>query len=130
MNPYALIKINGVEKVKTPVFKRNANPKFERSGEVVVLDRTEVYIRIDIKDSADFAEDSVLGSWTSYLVPLMEQQNSNDYWWDLTLGDKTSGRIRFSVQWKPIVMSGLIHGPVGPSVYRKFVRGGIACPSP
>ncbi|KAI8337582.1 C2 domain-containing protein [Chlamydoabsidia padenii] len=119
VNPYAIIKINGVEKVKTPVFKRNANPKFERSGEVVVLDRTQVYVHVDIKDSVDFAENSVLGSWTSYLVPLMEQQSGNDYWWDLTLGGDKSGRIRFSVQWKPVVMSGLIHGPIGPSVYRK-----------
>ncbi|CAO3598044.1 unnamed protein product [Absidia cylindrospora] len=119
VNPYASIKINGVEKVKSPVFKRTANPKFERSGEVVVLDRTEVYLRVDIMDSADFADDTILGSWSSYLVPIMEQQAKNDYWWDLTLGNATSGRIKLSVQWKPVVMTSLIHGPTGPAVYRK-----------
>jgi Ca2+-dependent lipid-binding protein len=120
VNPYASIKINGVEKVKSPVFKRTANPKFERSGEVVVLDRTEVYIRVDITDSADFADDTILGSWSSYLVPIMEQQVKNEYWWDLTLGNDTSGRLKLSVQWKPVVMTSLIHGPTGPAVYRKL----------
>lgn len=111
--------VNGVEKVKTPVFKRTSNPKFERSGEVVVLDRTAVFLRVDLYDSIDFAEDALLGSWTSYLIPVMEEQSKNNNWWDLTVGNKNTGRIRVSVQWKPVIMSGLIRGPIGPNAYSK-----------
>ncbi|CAO3634755.1 unnamed protein product [Cunninghamella echinulata] len=118
ISPYAKVMVNGVEKVKTPAFKRTSNPKFERSGEVVVLDRTAIFLRVDIYDSIDFAEDSILGTWSSYLLPVMEQQSKNNGWWDLTIGNKNVGRIRVSVQWKPIVMSGLIHGSIGPNVYR------------
>lgn len=101
--------INGAERIQTPVFKRTANPKFERSGEVVVLDQTAVYIRVEVKDSISFAEDSTIGVFKMYLVEMMEQLQTNDGWWDLMHdnGQPAHGRIRLSVQWKPVVMSGL-----------------------
>ncbi|KAI9313877.1 C2 domain-containing protein [Dichotomocladium elegans] len=119
LNPYVRVMINGTERIKTPVFKRNANPKFERSGEVVVLDQTAVYIRVEVKDSISFAEDSTVGVWKCYLVEMMQQLKKNDGWWDLTHDDgrKTFGRIRLSVQWKPVVMSGLSEALGGYGIY-------------
>ncbi|KAI9029637.1 C2 domain-containing protein [Phycomyces nitens] len=113
LNPYARVLINGAENIKTPVFKRTSNPKFERPGEVVVLDKTEVSIRVEIKDSVSFAEDVTLGVWTAYLVDVMQQQDGCNYWWDLKNGTKDAGRIRFSVQWKPVVMAGLAKAMCG-----------------
>ncbi|KAG0171493.1 hypothetical protein DFQ28_001023 [Apophysomyces sp. BC1034] len=115
--PYARVFINSAEKIKTPVFKYNANPKFERPGEVVVLDKTEVSVRVEIKDSVSFAEDRTIGVWTSYLVDIMELQEKNEYWWDLEANEKFGGRIRFSVQWKPVVMTGLTQGMGGHGYY-------------
>ncbi|KAF7721951.1 hypothetical protein EC973_003912 [Apophysomyces ossiformis] len=115
--PYARVIINGAEKIKTPVFKYNANPKFERPGEVVVLDKTEVFVRVEIKDSVSFAEDRVIGVWTSYLVDMMEAQQKNEYWWDLQADQKSGARIRLSVQWKPVVMTGLTQGMGGHGYY-------------
>ncbi|OAD70667.1 hypothetical protein PHYBLDRAFT_115328 [Phycomyces blakesleeanus NRRL 1555(-)] len=113
LNPYARVMINGAEKIKTPVFKRTSNPKFERPGEVVVLDKTEVSIRVEVKDSVNFAEDVTVGVWTAYLVDVMQQQDGRNYWWDLKHGSKDVGRIRFSVQWKPVVMEGLTKAMCG-----------------
>ncbi|KAI7866079.1 C2 domain-containing protein [Spinellus fusiger] len=107
VSPYARVMINGVEKMKTPVFKRTPHPKFERPGEVVVLDKTEVNVRIEIKDSISFAEDAILGVWTGYLVDIMQEQEHSSYWWDLKNGAKEGGRLRFSVQWKSVVMTEL-----------------------
>lgn len=109
--------------MKTPVFKRNQNPKFERSGEVVVLDQTAVYIRVEVKDSTSFADDPTIGVWRSYLVDMMQQLPSNDGWWDLQLdnGSKAAGRIRLSVQWKPVVMTGLSSTIGGHGLYGKVI---------
>ncbi|KAI9469131.1 MAG: hypothetical protein EXX96DRAFT_492606 [Benjaminiella poitrasii] len=108
INPFAQIKINGTDRFNTPTFKRTANPKFERSYEILVLDQTELFIRVGIIDSIDFAGDATLGSWSAYLSDIIRQQEEKDYWWVLKKkGKDTSARLRFSVQWKPVVMSGL-----------------------
>lgn len=108
VNPFATIKINGVDRFETPTFKRTANPKFERSYEILVLDRTEVYIRVSITDRINFAGDASLGAWNGYLVDIMKEQEDKEYWWTLKKKDQdTPARLKFSVQWKPVVMYGL-----------------------
>ncbi|KAI8061632.1 hypothetical protein BC940DRAFT_279508 [Gongronella butleri] len=137
-NPYAVVKVNGVEKIRTPTFKRTDMPKFERSGEVVVLDRTQVNVSVTIMNNVDFAEDVSLGTWSSALVPIMQWQDKNESWWDLqvpsgatnhgtngTNHDATQrrSRIRFSVQWKPVDMTSLItvNSILGSAVYREAI---------
>lgn len=108
VNPYALIKVNGVDRFETPTFKRTSNPKFERPFEFLVLDMQEVYIRVMIIDRIDFAGDASLGAWNSYLTDILKTQEENEYWWTLRKkGKEISARIRLSVQWKPVVMTGL-----------------------
>lgn len=120
MNPFATMKINGINRFETPTFKRTPNPKFERSFEILVLDRTEVFIRVSIIDRINFAGDASLGSWDGYLADIMKDQEENEYWWALKKkGQNTSARLRLSVQWKPVVMDGLAKmGGVG--LYSKF----------
>lgn len=108
MNPFATIKVNGVDRFETPTFKYTANPKFERSYEILVLDRTEVYLRVSITNRIDFAGDTSLGAWNGYLTDIMRDQEDKEYWWTLKKkGQDTAARLRFSVQWKPVVMAGL-----------------------
>ncbi|KAI9266580.1 C2 domain-containing protein [Phascolomyces articulosus] len=120
LNPYVRVMINGAERIHTPIFKRNPNPKFERSGEVVVLDQTAVFIRVEVKDSISLAEDPVIGVWRNYLVTMIQDlDNATDGWWDLALdnGDKAQGRIRLGFQWKPVVMTGLSDAMGGHGLY-------------
>ncbi|KAI8643675.1 C2 domain-containing protein [Parasitella parasitica] len=108
INPYALIKINGVDRFETPTFKRTSNPKFERPFEILVLDMTQVYIRVSIIDRISFAGDASLGSWNAYLTEIMKEQEDKEYWWTLKKkGQEINARLRLSVQWKPVVMTGL-----------------------
>lgn len=108
VNPYALIKVNGVDRFETPTFKRTGNPKFERPFEFLVLDMQEVYIRVMIIDRIDFAGDTSLGAWNSYLTDILKNQEEKEYWWTLRKkGKEINARIRLSVQWKPVVMTGL-----------------------
>lgn len=122
VNPYALLKINGVDRFETPTFKRTANPKFERPFEILVLDMTQVFIRVSIIDRINFAGDASLGSWDSYLTDIMRDQEDKEYWWTLRKkGQEISARLRLSVQWKPVVMTGLAKmGGVGVGLYSKY----------
>ena len=124
LNPYVRVTINGAERINTPIFKRNPNPKFERSGEVVVLDQTAVFIRVEVKDSISLAEDPIIGVWRGYLVDLIQAMETNpDGWFDLQYdgGDKAPGRIRLSFQWKPVLMTGLSEAMAGQGLYSKFI---------
>lgn len=105
MNPYAAIKINGVDRFQTPTFKHTSNPKFERSFEILVLDKTEVHINVGLIDSLNQV---LLGQWSAYLMDIFKQQGEREYWWNLVRGAKEiKARLRLSVQWRPVAMTGL-----------------------
>ncbi|KAI9485598.1 MAG: C2 domain-containing protein [Benjaminiella poitrasii] len=105
VSAYVRIIVNGVEKKKTTTMKKKLNPKFEEPYEIVVLDKTAFFLRAEVRDSAD--GDKLLGVFTSYLVDIARQQETNNNWWDLTNDDQKVGQLRLSVQWKPMVMTGL-----------------------
>ncbi|KAG1396326.1 hypothetical protein G6F60_009690 [Rhizopus arrhizus] len=102
MNPHATIKINGIDRFQTPIFKYTANPKFERSFEILVLDKTEVHVHVSVLDGT-----RSLGQWSAYLMEIFKQQETNEYWWDLSQARGINARLRLSVQWRPVVLSGL-----------------------
>ncbi|PHZ11710.1 uncharacterized protein RHIMIDRAFT_313919 [Rhizopus microsporus ATCC 52813] len=105
MNPYAAIKINGVDRFQTPTFKHTTNPKFERSFEILVLDKTEVHINVGLIDNLNQV---LLGQWSAYLMDIFKQQDEREYWWNLVRDTKEiKARLRLSVQWRPVVMTGL-----------------------
>ncbi|KAL0077106.1 C2 domain-containing protein [Phycomyces blakesleeanus] len=108
ISPYVRLIISGTEKLKTPVVKRNNNPSYEVSQEMVILDKSEVFIRVEVKNSANNKD--VLGVCTSYLNDLMRTQEENDYRLTLTRDGKDVGTIRMSAQWKPVIMSGISEG--------------------
>ncbi|KAG0166021.1 hypothetical protein DFQ30_007676 [Apophysomyces sp. BC1015] len=110
MSPYVRVIVNGTEKMKTPVAKRNSEPKYELADEVMALDRSEVYLRVEVKDDSKPAEENIVGVWTSYLNDMLRQQETQDFWWNLTLNDEDVGQIRLSAQWKPVVMTGFAEG--------------------
>ncbi|KAI8374245.1 uncharacterized protein BYT42DRAFT_575688 [Radiomyces spectabilis] len=98
--------VNGTEKFKTATVKRTSAPHYETPGEMVVLDKTEVYIRIELQECSG-KEEVVLGVWTSYLLDMMKQQEENENWFPLNLDNHEIGQLRLSAQWKPVVMTGL-----------------------
>lgn len=119
-SPYARVLVNGTEKIKTKAMKKNASPKFEKFVEVLVIDKTEVQMRVQIQDSTNFAADVELGSWSSSLLTIFDKIEKNEGWWDLTHNGKNSGRVRISALWKPVVMTGLAESLGGHGIYRKY----------
>lgn len=84
--------------------KRKTNPKYEEHLEIIVLDKTNFFIRTEIRD-AD--EDDLLGAFSSYLTDMLRLQEKNESWWDVALGDDKTGQVRLSAEWKPVLMSSL-----------------------
>ncbi|KAF7723819.1 hypothetical protein EC973_001603 [Apophysomyces ossiformis] len=110
LSPYVRVIVNGTEKMKTSVAKRNAEPKYEIAEEMMTLDRSAVYLRVEVKDDSKSGEDHTVGVWTSYLNDMMRQQESQDFWWNIALNGEVTGQVRVSAQWKPVVMTGFAEG--------------------
>ncbi|KAI8080792.1 C2 domain-containing protein [Gilbertella persicaria] len=102
ISPYAVVKVNDMERLRTNPFKRSINPRWDKSVELFVTDKTELNLRVDIMDSA--FDDKLLGRWGSKLEEFEEDLfiNGQD-WWNLKDG---SGKLHLSMQWKPITMTG------------------------
>jgi Ca2+-dependent lipid-binding protein len=108
INAYAIVKVNGQEKLKTSTFKRSANPRWNKFIEVFVADKANLNLDVTIMNSVDFGDDKVLGRWSSSLVD-MENQLVNDKndWWNLKDG---TGKIHLNMTWKPVPLTGFSAG--------------------
>lgn len=102
INPYVRVIMNGNEKKRTHVVKRSNSPRYDVPCEVVILDKTNVFVRIEVMDG-----DQVLGSIGGQFVDMIRLQQSNDGWWDITNEEQTVGQIHLSAEWKPMVTTGL-----------------------
>ncbi|CAO3654409.1 unnamed protein product [Mucor hiemalis] len=106
ISPYAVVKVNNKEKLRTQPFKRSINPRWDKQIELFVTDKTQLNLNVDIFDSS--FDEKVLGRWSSTLDNFEEDVfiNGQD-WWTLKDG---SGKIHLSMQWKPITMTGFVEG--------------------
>ncbi|CDS11701.1 hypothetical protein LRAMOSA03964 [Lichtheimia ramosa] len=107
LNPFVRVMVNGKQILRTSVAWHNTSPHYESSGETVVLDKSEVFVRVEVKDWRKVHDDTLLGVWTASLNEILEQQEANEGWWTMTMDDKPIGNLRFSAQWKPVIMRGL-----------------------
>ncbi|KAG1620339.1 hypothetical protein G6F45_011544 [Rhizopus arrhizus] len=99
-NSYVRLIMNGSEKKRTNTVKKNANPKYEMPCEVVILDKTSVFVRVEVKDG-----ETLLGCVTCQWMDMM-RQTDDDGWWDLLQDGSSIGQIRLGVEWKPMMMNG------------------------
>ncbi|KAI8644638.1 C2 domain-containing protein [Parasitella parasitica] len=108
VNAYAIVKVNGQEKLRTNTFKRSVNPRWNKFIEVFVADKSNMNLEVVIMNSTDFGEDSVLGRWTSSLLDMENQliKEKND-WWNLKDG---TGKIHLNMTWKPVPLTGFSAG--------------------
>ncbi|ORX59741.1 hypothetical protein DM01DRAFT_1333202 [Hesseltinella vesiculosa] len=103
--------VNGTEKFKTPVVKRSISPAFASSGEIVVLDKTEVHVRVELW--SEDAKPTLAGVQASSLTDLMRLQETQGGWWPLTHDSQVIGQIHLVFEWKPVVMTGLADRVMG-----------------
>ena len=108
VNAYAIVKVNGQEKLRTATFKRSANPRWNKFVEVFVADKANLSLEVTIMNAVDFGDDTVLGRWHSSLNEMEKQlvEEKND-WWNLEGG---TGKIHLNMVWRPIPMTGFSAG--------------------
>lgn len=105
-NSYVRLIVNGTEKKRSAIVKRKANPKFEETYEIIVLDKTTFYLRAEVRDDSE--DDKLLGVFSTYLPDMLRLQEKDEGWWDLSVGDEQKrGQLRLSALWKPVLMSSL-----------------------
>jgi Ca2+-dependent lipid-binding protein len=108
VSAYAKLNVNGKEALRTKTFKRSSNPRWDKYVEVFVADKTKVNLNIDVMESKEFADDSVIATWKSTLTAVEKQLvEDKSEWWSLNDG---RGKIHVSAIWKPVVMTGLGEG--------------------
>ncbi|KAI8968003.1 C2 domain-containing protein [Mycotypha africana] len=106
LSPYAVMKVNGKEKMRTSPFKRSINPRWDKSLELFVTDKSELSLMVNVLDDAN--DDKLLGRWSAKLEEFEEDVFiKNQDWWMLKDG---CGKIHLSMQWKPITMVGFGEG--------------------
>lgn len=111
LNPFAKVILGSS---RTPIhttrrLKHTNNPVWESSTEFLCSDRASSVIVIKVVDDRDFLADPLVGFLSAKLVDLLEakKQASRDWW---PLSRCKTGRVRLSVEWKPLNMAGSIQG--------------------
>ncbi|RCH96904.1 hypothetical protein CU097_001281 [Rhizopus azygosporus] len=116
ISPYAVVKVNGQERLRTNPFKRSVNPRWDKSVELFVTDKTNLNLDVEIRD--DSMDDRILGRWQSTLEQFEEDCFINQQdWWTLKDG---AGKVHLGMQWKHITMTGFTeqssHGAYRPPI--------------
>ncbi|THH27082.1 hypothetical protein EUX98_g7106 [Antrodiella citrinella] len=109
LNPFAKIHLGGQPIHKTAKFKHTNNPVWESATEFLCPDRSSSILTVKVIDDRDFLKDPVVGYMNIRLEDLLEaKKEAGRDWWPLS-GCK-SGKLRMSVEWKPLNMAGSLHG--------------------
>ena len=107
LNPFAKVYI-GSSKSHIHVTGRPKNtlsPIWESATEFLCADRSNSMITIKVIDDRDFLSDPTIGYLRVKLEDLLSaKKEAGKDWWPLS-GCKT-GRVRLSVEWKPLNMAG------------------------
>ena len=89
--------------------KHTAQPVWESTTEFLCANRSSSIITVKVIDDRDFIKDPVLGHLSVRLQDLLDaRKETGRDWWQLS-GCK-SGRLRLTVEWKPLNMAGSLYG--------------------
>lgn len=102
LSPYAEIFINGKLNHKTRVLKRSNEPSFGDIIETLISSKSETNIKIVIRDSVGFAEDTVLGDYEGTLDDIITQvAASGNQMFKLS----PKGFLKLTPTWRPVAMT-------------------------
>lgn len=111
INPYVRVMLQGRQVNTTRTLKRTVAPAWEHSTEFLVTDRPSAIIGVKVCDERGMQVDPVLGYANIPLEDLMEAREKEIDWFPLS--GATSGKIRLSAEFKPVLMSGAVNGSRG-----------------
>jgi Ca2+-dependent lipid-binding protein len=93
----------------TPRFKHTISPVWDAPYEYLCSDKENSVITVKVIDDRDFLKDPVVGHMSIKLTDLLGCMGEAGRDWFPLSGAKT-GRLRLSVDWKPVAMAGSLHG--------------------
>ncbi|UZJ51522.1 hypothetical protein CBS101457_000842 [Exobasidium rhododendri] len=111
LNPKARILLNGNKVRDTAVLKRTTAPIWEDHFEFLVTERTKAVIGVQILDDKEVSKDPVVSFLNVKLDDLLAAKDRKQDWFPLS--KSKDGRVRMSVEWKPVLMSGSMNGGSG-----------------
>ncbi|KAI5842793.1 C2 domain-containing protein [Tricharina praecox] len=105
LSPYAQMTLNSKPIFTTKIKKRNNDPQFEESHDMLITNRRTCKLGVIVKDERGFVDDPVLGKYQIKLTDLLESKEKGTEWFNL-VGSK-SGRVKMTCQWKPVTIKGI-----------------------
>ncbi|TVY20905.1 Uncharacterized protein LARI1_G001315 [Lachnellula arida] len=112
LNPYAVLLLNNKEIHVTRKLKRTNNPIWDNgSKEVLITDRKTAKLGLVIKDDRDISADPILGTYQVKLDDMLRLMEEGKEWYNLASAQ--SGRVKMTLQWKPVALTGIGAGTGG-----------------
>ncbi|KAJ9636342.1 Tricalbin-2 [Coniosporium tulheliwenetii] len=112
LNPYAVLLLNGKEVHTSQKLKRTNNPIWPNaSKEMLITDRKRAKLGLVIKDDRDIAKDPIIGTYQIKLDDMLEMMARGQEWYNLA--QTKSGRVKMTLQWKPVALKGVVGGAGG-----------------
>jgi Ca2+-dependent lipid-binding protein len=109
LNPYAVLLLNGKEVGVSQKLSRTNNPIWtDANKELLITNRKTAKLGIVLKDDRSVATDPIIGTYQIKLDDMMELSAKGQEWYNLA-GDK-SGRVKMSLQWRPVALKGATLG--------------------
>ncbi len=112
LNPYAVLLLNNKEIHVTKKLKRTNNPIWDNgSKEVLITDRKTAKLGVVIKDDRELTTDPILGTYQIKLDDMLQLMEKGQEWYNLASAKQ--GRIKLTLQWKPVALTGVGAGTGG-----------------
>ncbi|KAJ7071483.1 C2 domain-containing protein [Mycena amicta] len=112
LNPFAKVCLGDRknEVFRTRRFKHTNAPVWEQAYEFLCADKSSSLILMEVIDDRDFLKDPVVGYMSIKLEDLLQSKagEAGRDWFPLS--NCKSGKVRMSADWKPLNMTGSLHG--------------------
>ncbi len=111
LSPYAILLLNGKEIYVSKKLKRTNNPIWEAYKEILITDRKTAKLGLVIKDDRGLAADPILGTYQIKMDDMLKVMEREQEWYNLA--GAATGRVKMTLQWKPVALSGVGVGTGG-----------------
>ena len=106
LNPYAVLLLNGKEIHSTKHLKRTNKPIWpDGAKEFLVTDRKVARLGVVIKDERELGTDAIIGTYQIKVDDMMHMMEQGKEWYQLA--GATKGRVKLTLQWKPVALRGI-----------------------
>ncbi|KAI9743091.1 MAG: hypothetical protein M1818_003386 [Claussenomyces sp. TS43310] len=112
LNPYAILLLNNHEIYVSKKLKRTNNPIWDNTyKEVLITDRKSAKFGLVIKDDRGLSADPIVGSYQIKVDDMISLMGKGQEWYNLA--NSKSGRVKMTLQWKPVALTGVGTGSGG-----------------